>query len=202
MNSDEECLIKMVNNEDGRFKPWESEFSPWRSKSEYFTWVRGVFRKAWTTYPVKNNWKSSMLRPITDEDRKKYKWLSKRVKKVGECIYCHELFAASKLQVDHKILIGSCRTFEEANNFAWHCIGENTENMGLTCLPCHKIKSYAESHGMTFEEAATEKYAIKMCKKSAKLQIAELTKRGFTKSDINNAGKRRQCYKKLYKTGK
>ena len=169
-------------------KPWESPEgkSIWKTKAQYFTWLRGNLRKIWSDYPVRKEWKKRSLRPVTIEERKD-KVYHPSTKNVGQCVFCKKWMAGSHLECDHIIESDGCYSEETAVKFLWHCAGQTADNFQLVCKPCHKIKSYSEAHKLTFEEATISKKAIAICKGDVKLWLEQ---RSITPA--SNATKRRQ----------
>ncbi len=180
-----------------KINPWEHPLSIWKTKSEYFVWLRGHLRKIWKDFPLRAEWKKSQLRPVTTEERK-IKKFHPSTKKVAQCYLCDEWFAGSKLEVDHKEESGGCYDFDTAGEFLWHCAADNPDNWALACKPCHKIKSYADRQGVPFEDARATKKAIEIIKnKQDKLFLEE---KGITPAS-NEKGRRQQLveYLKEYK---
>jgi len=166
--------------------PWE-ETDAWKTRSDFFTWLRGQIRKSiWQNYPLKNEFKKDNTFPVTQEQREKYN-LSGRVKKVGQCVFCKNYFPASKLQVDHIEQAGSFTTFEDLGYFI-EKIACPKSNMQLGCEPCHKIKSYQDRMGISFEEAQATKQAIAIQKEKRDNDFLESARM----SPASNAKERRQ----------
>lgn len=148
------------NNDSNRdWAPW-NETKKWKTKSNFFQWLRGQIRKSiWQSYVPKNEFKASKLIAVTPEIRAKHN-LSNQVKKVGQCVYCNNWFAASKLQVDHIEQAGKLTSEEDILPFI-KSIACMKSNLCLACEPCHKIKSYSERFDISFEDAAIEKALIR-----------------------------------------
>lgn len=180
--------------------PWETPEGSqvWKTSSEYFTWLRGALRRIWSDYPLRKVWKKEQLRPVTKEERASKKF-HPSTKNVGECHYCKEDFAGSKLECDHVEGSSGCRSYETASDFLWHCAGDNGDNWVLACKPCHKIKSHQESRGFsTFEEAAADKQAILICKGDEKKWLSS---KGVTPAS-NAKARRKQVLEELTKQRK
>lgn len=176
------------------WKPWE-ESSAWKSKAAFFTWLRGQIRKSiWQNYPPRNEMKQERLRPVTEEDFAK--GISRRCKKVGICEFCEEMFPGSKLQIDHKIPAGKLSSEEDLLDFIKR-IACMKVDMRLTCEPCHKIHTYAEKMGITFEEAALEKKVIAFGNIKPAKQMEILEKYGYTGNSVSNAKKRKDAYREV-----
>lgn len=176
--------------------PWETSEGKqvWKTKSQYFVWLRGALRKIWSDYPIRKVWKKEQLRPVTPEEKENKKF-HPSTKHVGECHYCKEPMAGSKLECDHLIASDGCYDHETAEKFLWHCGGDHPDNWVLACKPCHKIKSYQEKQGYeTFEEAKAMKIVIDFEKK--KTVANEIEKRGEV-PESNAKLRREQLFKLL-----
>lgn len=171
--------------------PWE-ECDVWKNQSQFYTWLRGKLREIWKDNPVRITFKKETLRPVSPEERLTKKF-HPSTKNVGECTFCDEWFPGSKLEVDHKIQIGKCNNFEDAVDFLKGVAFVPKSNMQLTCKPCHKIKSYSERQGITFEEARLEKKAIEFSKKPIPEQVLFFESHEHTPP--TNAKGRRAAYK-------
>lgn len=176
------------------WKPWE-ESGAWKSKADFFTWLRGQIRKSiWQHYPPRNEMKQERLRPVTEEDFEN--GISRRCKKVGICEFCKEVFPASKLQIDHKIGAGSLNSEDDIKDFIKRIVCLK-EDMRLCCKPCHDIHTHSERYGLTFEEARIAKTVIAFGKLATNKQVEILEKYGYTGSAVSNAKKRKEAYKEV-----
>lgn len=120
-------------------------------------WLRGHFRRIWSRYPVKIEFKKNNSYPPPIG-------YTGRAKKMGTCALCkEENIAISKLEVDHISTVGSFNSKETAFEWFWDLLCEES-NMQLVHKECHKIKSYSDRMGISFEKASIEKTAIKICK--------------------------------------
>jgi 5-methylcytosine-specific restriction endonuclease McrA len=138
-------------------QPWEKYPKIWKNESDYWNYIRGSFRRIWSRYPVKLEFKKNNSYPPPAD----YKG---RAKNMGTCALCGEKnIAISKLEVDHKKQVGSFNSRETAFDWFWELLCEE-ENMQLVHNDCHKIKSYADRMNITFQEAMVEKEVIKICK--------------------------------------
>lgn len=142
-----------------RINVWEHPLSIWKTKSQYFVWLRGNLRRIWSDNPLRKEWKKDKLRPITTEEKLSKKFHTS-TKNLGQCYQCKEWMAGSKLECDHIEPSEGCYDFETAEKFLWHCAANNPDNWALVCKPCHKIISYCDSHNLSFEEGRATKLAI------------------------------------------
>lgn len=171
-------------------EPWENHPEIWKTKAAFFTYLRGGIRQIWSRYPAKLAWKSEQMQLPP-------KGYTGRAKKMGTCHYCKNLFAASSLEVDHVDQAGTCNSWDTAAEFL-HALLDTNGNWVLACIPCHKIKSYAERAGVNFEEAIIQKRVIEVMKDKQAL-LALCKKYGYNVSTLTNATKRKAALEAIYK---
>src|SRR5690554_3110739 len=130
-----------MNNE-----PWELYPHIWKTKSSFFTWLRGCLRRAvWEKYPPKLEFKNEVCTPPPEG-------IITRAKTGAFCALTGEWEGKSKLEVDHIVGNASLKDWEDVLSFIQHLCAPK-ENMQLVKKEAHKIKSYAERKGISFEEA-------------------------------------------------
>lgn len=183
--------------------PWETLEGKaiWKSEAKYWEWLRGSLRKLWSDYPLRKEWKKRSLRPLTQKEKNSKKF-HPSTKNVGQCVFCNEVMAGSKLECDHIVESEGCTSKDTAEKFLWHCGGQTSDNFQLACKPCHKIKSYAEKMKITFEEATLIKQSIVWEKevKGVTKQRKWLAERGI-KDTLSLKGKEiRKAYVKYLKS--
>lgn len=157
---------------------WQN--SIWKTESEALSWLRGQLRRIWANWPLKNDFKKSMLEPVQPH----HSIVSKRVKSVGQCQKCLNYFAASSLEVDHKEQAGSIGKTPESVGVWLFDLLCSTDNMQLLCKSCHKIKSYADRIGCTFEQAEHKKKIIAFKTLTEKQQTDILLSLGLSDKEI------------------
>ena len=145
----------------------------------FFAWLRGESRRIWANYPLRNEYKSSQLEPVTPH----HGITNTRVKKVGKCNQCKGWFAASNLEIDHITPAGSFTNWNEWLVWMTRLLC-STDNMQLLCKSCHKIKSYADRVGCTFEQAEHKKKIIAFKALTEQEQIDTLLSLGLSKTEI------------------
>lgn len=158
-------------------EPWNDFPSMWATKAKYFKWLSGQIRSASTHYPIKTEFKKNAKRLLTPEERGSGRFHA-NTQKVGDCNICGGSFKDDDLEVDHKECSDGCHDNATAESYLWHCLGAVTSMYQLLCKPCHKVKSYAEKYGMSFEDARIEKEMIKICKGKGCPEKVWLIKRG------------------------
>ena len=169
--------------------PWETPEGKvvWKTEAQYWQWLRGALRRLWSDYPLRKVWKQSQLRPVTKEEREA-KLYHSSTKNVGQCSFCKEWMAGSKLECDHLVESDGCTSKETAESFLWHCGGLTAKDFRLACKPCHKTQSYSQRSGLSFEDSLIEKQVIAICK--AKEDKSWLLSKGVTPA--SNSAKRKQ----------
>lgn len=167
--------------------PWTDPYSPWKSQSSYFVWLRGGLRRLWTRNPVSTGYKNAMCRKAVPEDG-----FSKRVKFVGLCERCRKWHAKSSLEVDHIEPAGSLSSWEDVEGFVRRLLGASSESLRLLCKPCHGVVTAAERFQCSEEEAVIRKRVIQFSKLPAAEQRLALTKLGLPEG--RNAAERRAIY--------
>ena len=166
-------------------KPWETPEGAkvWKdskgnpSESLYWQWLRGALRRLWSDYPLRKVWKQSQLRPVTKEERSAGLY-HPSTKNVGQCSFCNQWMAGSKLECDHLVESEGCTSKETAEKFLWHCGGLTAKDFRLACKPCHKIRSHQQRVGGSFDDARILKQAIAVM--NTKQEAQWLTDKGIT----------------------
>lgn len=162
----------------------------WKSRAAFFSWLKGVIRRGWSTCPQKTSFikKHRKLIPNPSSRGKREIW-------GGECAICKKDFPAKMLNVDHK--------GEDIARLTeiWHvqdcvekllCVTE--EDLRYLCKPCHNIVSHSQKIGCSFEEAAILKQLIAFGKLSTEEQVKELKRLGLS------AGKLKKDRQQVYET--
>lgn len=160
--------------------PWEVYPKTWKTKAEFFSWLRGNLRRAvWETYPPKIDFKNAACsKPPPD--------YTGRARTGAYCALTKEWTPKSRLEVDHIVGNASLKDWEDVLEFIQH-LCSNHSNFQVVEKEAHKIKSYAERTGLTYQEAVIEKKAIAIIKNKKDKQF--FTDRGL--AIPSNAQKRR-----------
>lgn len=172
--------------------PWEDPRTPWSTESQFMAYLRGCFRKAWNTHPVKL--------AVIKNNRKKVenpnpKGLRKEV--WGFCCdICNQESVIKNAQVDHKEACGSLQRVEDIQGFVERLLVVVEEDLRLICKHCNSILAYADKHSLTFEQARIEKEVIAFSKLTKEEQLATLLDQGFSGDEVSNLAKRKDAYRK------
>jgi len=169
-------------------KLWELYPDIWPTKSSFFTFLRGSLRRAvWEKYPVKLQFKNEQCDPPPVG-------YTGRAKSGTNCALTGEWEGKSKLEVDHIKGNVSLQDWEDVLPFVQHLCASK-DNLQLVTKAAHKIKSYADRMGITFEEASIVKEAIAICKIKGNDKVW-LEAKGII-PDSNAAKRRKQIEDKL-----
>lgn len=170
-------------------EPWIIASHIWPTKASFFTFLRGQLRRAiWEKWPLKIEFKNEACsKPPPD--------YTGRAKTGGYCALTGEWVGKSKAQIDHIKGNVSLQDWDDVLPFIQHLCASK-ENMQLVDPEAHKVKSYAEKEGITFEQALATKQAIAIIK--AKNDRKWLEERGIT-PETNQAKRRIQIIEELNK---
>ena len=171
-------------------EPWEECPNIWATKSKFFTYLRGALRQAiWNRYPVKLEFKN-------EQCEKPPKGYAGRAKSGKHCALSGVWEGKSKLEVDHIEGNVSLQDWEDLTPFIQHlCLsGKGKNNLQLVTKEAHKIKSYADRHKISFEDARIAKQCIASMKAPTDTQKKFLSRQGYTEEEMSNAAKRKKCY--------
>lgn len=162
-------------------EPWIEFKDIWPTKSAFFTWLRSGLRKSiWQFYPPKLQFKNSQTYKPSPE-------YTGRAKKLVRCYLTGEEIPVSYAEIDHVQGNVSLKDWDDLLPFIRHLCASK-ENMAVVSKEAHKIKSYSEKMGISFDEALIAKSVIAICKAGKDKQW--LIDRGIT--PLGNAKLRRQ----------
>lgn len=183
-----------------KLMPWEQLPDVWKTEAAYFQWLRGQMRKAWSRHPIKNAYKAK---------RRTRAAVGKKIDKATgkpasvwalPCDQCGGVFPQSNVEVDHIIRAGSFKSWADCEHWLMSLMQISFDDLQLLCKPCHKIKSYAETHNLSFEEATAEKAAIQWLKDTTPAQqIKFLLGKGYPASVCTTLKVRRLHYVHYFK---
>lgn len=123
------------------------------TEASFWAWLRGGLRRGlWEKSSLKLSFKNSNVSPPP-------KGYTGRGKKGQYCALTGEWIPTSKLEVDHKDGNKPLRSGEDVLEFILHMLADH-EELQLVSKDAHKVKSYAERMGISFEEARATKQAI------------------------------------------
>ena len=178
-------------------EPWEQCPDVWKTKAAFFQWMRGQMRRAWSRHPVKvsymhNHRERVPLGRKTAKNPTGLVWGCR-------CEHCNELKRQTECEVDHIEAAGSFKGWEDFEAWMHKLMHINWDSIRVVCKDCHRIISYAERMGYTFEEAKLEKEVIAFTKLPAAEQKRKL-KWATTSHLRDNAKQRKAAYRQLLKS--
>ena len=142
-------------------KLWEIYPHIWATESAYMSWLRGGIRRyLWSKNPVKLEFiKQNRVKIPNPNPRGK-------VKEVwgGVCALTGNTYPIGDMEVDHKEGNHSLKTLDDLVPFVKGIVMITLDDLQLVSKEAHKIKSYAEKQGISFEEAKIEKEVIEIIK--------------------------------------
>ena len=140
---------------------WEIYPHIWATESAYMSWLRGGIRRyLWSKNPVKLEFIKQNRVKIPNPNPKG------KVKEVwgGVCALTGNIFPIGDMEVDHKEGNHSLKTLDDLVPFVKGIVMITLDDLQLVSKEAHKIKSYAEKQGISFEEAKIEKEVIEIIK--------------------------------------
>jgi hypothetical protein len=143
------------------YKPWEEYPELWKTEAQFWTFLRGALRRGlWEKSPIKLSWKNAQCTAPPED-------YTGKGKKGAVCALTGVWTPTSKAEVDHIDGHKPLLKWEDLLPYAFHLIPPKG-SLAYVEKNAHKIKSYAERMGITFEEATIQKKAIEILKDSKK----------------------------------
>lgn len=186
-------MTKKKQDEKYHYEPWR-ETEIWKTKAEFFKYIRGTLRWQWKRYPLKLEYKNSQVIPNFEGSG----ITNPKVKKVGKCAICQNWFPQSALETDHIKPCGSIRDWETAGIFL-HNMFCDKANLRLLCQGCHSIVTYSERMGLSMEDAIIEKQCVAFGKLPAAEQSKKFAEIGLNPDEYSTKEKRRDAYREYLK---
>lgn len=160
------------------------------TEAELVRIVRKAVDSAWMTANNKLVFLEERVIPDMDPATRT-KWLI-------QCEHCKGYFKKADVEVDHKIGEFQCKSPADFDSYITNRLVVGFDDLQILCKPDHAIKTYAERHGISFEEARIRKEAIEVCKQKKDREF--LVERGVLPA--SNEEKRRAQIEQLLKEEK
>lgn len=176
-----------------KWQPWLEYPDIWKGEAAFYAWLRGCLRGSiWNKSPIKISFKNGACSPPPAG-------YCGKAKSGAYCALSNVWTSKSYLEVDHIAGNVSLNSEEDIIGFIKHLVTSHS-NLQLVTKEAHKIKSYAERAGITYEEAAIIKQAIHIEKtKSTKEIVNMLTNAGIDVKLTKNKDQRRSELVQLLK---
>lgn len=168
----------------------------WKSRSSFFSFMKGLFRKGWSRHPVKIKLLKKLRKQIPNPNPKGKKetiW-------GAECSICHETHILSNIEVDHKLEDTATLTkLSDIQSCVEKLLVVLEEDLRLVCKQCHSVLTLSQRNGITFAEAQLEQKVIAFRKLNATQQKETLTSLGIDSIMLSTAAKRVDTYRNYLK---
>ena len=144
----------------------------WKTRSAFFSYVKGVIRRGWNHAPQKLILLKKLRKQIPNPNPRG----NKETVWGAECSVCHNLFPLKDIQVDHLLDETAHLTeIEHIQSCAEKLLLVVEDDLRLVCKGCHEIISLSQKKGIPFAEAVIEKQVIAFSKNSVEKQRIILT---------------------------
>ena len=175
----------------------------WKTRSQFFTWMKGVIRKGWTKHPVRTKKLDAecvMIENTNPRSKKRYPFV-----KGNKCEICGGIFKREFIETDH--ILEETAKLTEIEHIQ-ECVEKLlivcAEDTRILCKDCHEIVSYSQKKGITFDEAILEKKVIafgKLAIEDMKNNLTNHPKYDLIKADVESGKKltKKKCCE-LYRT--
>lgn len=159
------------------------------------TIIRTSVRKSWMRSPVKLL-KLELAKTPDYDDSNRRTW------KI-QCEHCKGWFKLTDVEVDHIKGEHKLQTLDDVTGFAKSILDVSLNDLQIFCKPCHEIKTYAERHSLTYEEAEVEKKLIAYLKvNKVDKQKELLLQYGYSGKEVSNTEKRKTLLRNLIREEK
>lgn len=160
------------------YKPWEEYPQFWKTEAAFLSFIRGGIRRyLWSKNPIKLEFMKENRVMIPNPSKRK----GAKPKVWGaKCEICGGLFPQKEIEVDHKTGEHSLRKTSDIQGFVEGIVFVRKEDLAILCKPCHRIKTNAERKGISHEDSAIDKEAIRICKQKADVVKSWIISHGET----------------------
>jgi 5-methylcytosine-specific restriction endonuclease McrA len=167
----------------------------WKTRSAFFSWLKGLIRKGWSTHPVKiKHLKKNRIKieNPNEKSKKRFPFIAGQ-----KCCICGELFPEKECQVDHILEeTASLTSLDDVKSCVEKLLVVKDSDLRTLCKGCHSIVTLQQKIGVSFEEAAIEQRVINTLKNKAEA-LDLLRKSGYTGDAVSNESKRRKLLREL-----
>ena len=144
----------------------------WKTRSAFFSYVKGILRRGWNHAPQKLILLKRLRKQIPNPNpngNKPTVW-------GAECSVCHGTFPLKEIQIDHILEETAHLTeVEHIQSCAEKLLLVVEEDLRVVCKGCHEIITLSQRKGISFAEAVIEKQCIAFSKLPATKQKDVLT---------------------------
>lgn len=170
----------------------------WKTRSAFFSWIKGAIRKAWSKHPVRTGLLKKRIVQLENTNPRSMK----RFPTVAavQCENCGEVVKKDMAEVDHNHnKIASLTKIEDIQSCVEALLLVTEEDLQVLCKPCHEVITFARDHNLSFEEAVLEKKVVQFKSKKAKEQRKVLTECNISETMMINEEGRVNQYRQWLK---
>lgn len=135
------------------------------TETELVGWVRKKLDDIWMKCPMKLAFVASKRVPDYSPDTRRASMYI--------CNICKEGFSLTEVQCDHIEGEHEFTRLDQLVDFANKRFMVGYKDLQVLCIPCHQLKTHAERHGLTLEEAKIDKEVITISKAKQSKQWLE-----------------------------
>ena len=142
----------------------------WKTESSLMSYIRGGIRRSlWNRSPIKIEFiKNNRIRIPNPNPRGKVKEVWGAV-----CALTGEVFPLNQIEIDHRVGGNTLKSMNDLQSFIEAIVLVTEDDLQFVSKEAHKIKSYSEKQGISFEEAMAVKKAIDIVKQKKDKQFLE-----------------------------
>lgn len=174
--------------------PWEELPHVWKTESAFLSYIRGGIRRSlWNRNPVKLEFiKRNRIRIPNPSGKGPHKEIWG-----ATCALTGATLPLKEMEVDHKEGNHSLRSLDDIQSFVKGIVLVSVDDLQWVSKEAHKVKSYAEKEGLSFEEALAVKKAIAKAKEGPAKVVEFLESKGY--NPASTAPKRRDQLIEYYR---
>ena len=157
--------------------------SVWKTRSAFFSWLRGGIRQVWSKHPVKLETIKHKRVRIRKENTK----TGDGMVWGGVCECCGGEFQQKDLVVDHiRQDFASLKDVGDIQGFVEKMLIVSKDDLRIVCKGCHRVITHSQRKGVSFDEAKALLEELDSKKSAAMKRSLERAARTSKKNGIND----------------
>lgn len=134
------------------------------TEKEVITWWRGAVRQLWGNSPFKRKIMDQHKQIVINDNPRSKKRFPKVTK--YRCNISGELYGANDIELDHLESENSLKSYDHAEGFLKTIMFTSPHLLQVLSKEVHKNKTYADRHGVSYEQAKVIKHVISLDKEN------------------------------------
>lgn len=134
------------------------------TEKEVITWWRSAVRQLWGKSPFKRKIMDQHKQIVINDNPRSKKRFPKVTK--YRCNISGELYGANDIELDHLESENSLKSYDHAEDFLKTIMFTSPHLLQVLSKDAHKIKTYADRHSVSYEQAKVIKYVISLDKEN------------------------------------